>query len=435
MSTDLLLNNRSLSTRYKSSTANGLAYPLAMKSSHGSTIIDIEGRKYLDLSAGYGVVNVGWQRAELIKTIQEQAEKSCFVSPWMSSEESTELAEKLLSLSPKSISKVMRAAGGGEAVENALKVFRSQYPDGEILSFNHAYHGGTSATLALGDHERFNFPQGMSHLNVHKINPPYSFRYYSGGLDEFSDTLEKKLKDNAKIKAIIFEPILGSGGIITPPMEFYILIREICHRHNLIMIVDEVLTGFGRTGSLLASNEFDLMPDIICLAKGLSSGYMPIGATLLSPELAITMESNFDDVTSTFSWTPLAAKVASKNIDLILSEDLAEKSKESGEYFKRQLSAIFYRYLPGNVGEIRGRGLFIGIELVNDLKTKAPAEYLAKKIVLKCKSAGLIMTASWDHHILTIHPPLIITKDELDMALHILESTLRQISRPKIFSH
>ena len=414
-------------------TGHGMLYPMVFDTASKCEIGDIEGNKYLDFSSGYGVVNVGWQRKEIIKVLQAQAEKSCFSVPWMVNIEAIQLAEMLIMLTPEKLKKCIRATGGGDANETGIKAIYSQH-EGDILSFYYSYHGGSSVTLSLGDSKRFHFPKTPVRLSEFKVYPPYCYRcpfnqYFGKCSYECAESVEKILKENPNIKMMILEPVIGAGGIIVPPGEYYKFLREICYRYDIKLIVDEVITGFGRTGSLFAIDQLEIVPDVLTLAKGLSSGYAPIGAAIMTTELSDYLCNNFNDVTSTCAWTPLTSAVALANINLILHEKLDLNAQIMGTYLIKRLKEVFNRYLSKETGDIRGRGLMIGVELVKDQKTKEPAHFLGKKIVIACQKNGLIIGAAWNWNVLVFLPPLIVTKTELDRGLNILEDILRKFRK------
>jgi 4-aminobutyrate aminotransferase-like enzyme len=423
------INNRNLNEIYCEVTGHGTLYPMAFGTASGCEITDIEGNKYIDFSSGYGVVNAGWQRRELVRELQMQAEKSCYSIPWIAHMEAVRLAEKLIMIAPDKLRKCVRATGGGDANELAIKAICSKH-GGDILSFHNSYHGGTSVTLSLGDSRQFHFPANPAGLTEFKAFPPYCYRCHfnkSFGKCSFecAHSVEKILKENRNITTAILEPVIGSGGIIVPPSGYFRVLCDILHHYGIKIIVDEVITGFGRTGSLLATDQMDLVPDVITLGKGMSSGYVPIGAAVMTSELSDHMSRNYNDVTSTFAWTPLACAVALANINLIIDEKLDSNAQVTGEYLKKNLAEIFYRCLPEHTGEVRGKGLMAGVELVKDQNTKDPAYFLGKKIVLACQKRGLIIGAAWNWNVLVFLPPLIITVEEIDRGLNILEDILR----------
>jgi len=427
---DRQINNKKLTKEYNMFTGHGMLYPMIFDTASGCEITDIDGNKYIDFSSGYGVINAGWQRKELIEVMQTQVEKSCFSIPWMGNQEAIRLAEKLITLTPEKLQKCIRATGGGDANELAIKAVYSKY-GGEILSFYYSFHGGTSVTLALGDSGRFHFPRNPARLSELKVYPPYCYRCPFNKCNgkcsfECAESVEMFLKENPEITMMIFEPVIGSGGIIVPPGEYWKIMSEICARHDIKIIVDEVMTGFGRTGSLFAIDQMEMDPDVLTLSKGMCSGYVPIGAAIMTSELSDNMCSNFNDVTSTYAWTPLACAVALANINLIIHEKLELNARVMGSYLMNRLREVFNRYLPEETGDIRGKGLMIGVELIKDKKTKEPADFLGKKIVLACQKNGLIIGAAWDWNVLVFLPPLIITQEEADKGMNILEDTLRR---------
>jgi taurine---2-oxoglutarate transaminase len=426
-------NNKSLTKVYNRVTGHGMLYPMVFDTASNCEITDIEGNKYLDFSSGYGVVNVGYQRKEIIKILQAQAEKSCFSVPWMANLEAIQLAEILIMLTPGNLQKCIRATGGGDANEIAIKAVYARH-EGNILSFYYSYHGGTSITLSLGDSKRFHFPKTPVLLTEFKVYPPYCYRcpfnqYYGECSYECAESVEKILKKNPNIKMMILEPVIGAGGIIVPPGGYYKILREICYRYSIKLIVDEVITGFGRTGSLFAIDQMEIVPDVLTLSKGLGGGYVPIGAAIMTSELSDYLSNNFNDVTATYAWTPLASAVALTNINLILNEDLKSNAQIMGTYLKMKLKEVFNRHLSKETGDIRGIGLMIGVELVKDQNTKEPAHFLGRKIVLACQKNGLIIGAAWNWNVLVFLPPLIVTKIELDRGLNILEDILRKFRK------
>lgn len=427
------LNNKNLTEIYNSVTGHGTLYPLVFRTASGCEITDIEGNKYLDFSSGYGVVNVGWQRKEIIQVLQDQVEKSCYSVPWMANIESIRLAEMLIRLTPEKLQKCIRASGGGDANEIAVKAVYSLHA-GDILSYYYSYHGGTSFALHLGDSKRFHFPGNPVNLDEFKVYPPYCYRC-PFNLDrencsyECAGSVEKILKESPKIKMMIIEPVIGAGGIIVPPGEYFKILREILNRHDVKLIIDEVITGFGRTGSLFAIDQMKIVPDVLTLAKGMSSGYVPVGAAVMTSELSDVMSKNYKDVTSTFAWTPLASAVALANINLIIKEKLELNAQIMGIYLKNKLEEVFRRYLPKETGDIRGMGLMIGVELVKDQNTREPAHYLGRKILLACQKNGLIIGAAWNWNVLVFLPPLVISKAEIDRGLNIIEDILRKLIR------
>lgn len=434
------MKNNEFVHQYRKTTGHGTIYPVVFKEGKGVIITDIEGNEYIDFSSGFGVVNIGWQRQEILDTMKQQIDKSCFSIPWMPNEESIQLADKLLTLMPKHITKCIRASGGSDANEVAIRAIHSFRP-GSFLSFKYSYHGGTSQMLSMSETQDFYFPKTPIQSNKDlKVFPPYCFHCVfdkmAGNCSfECLEALVQTIKSNPGITGMIIEPIIGSGGIIVPPENYLKELQNILTKHEIFLIVDEVLTGAGRTGPFFYFSHTGLLPDVVTVSKGITSGYMPLGAAILTSELADNLSKNYQDVTSTYSWTPLASKVAVTNIDMLNAASIRLNVQTMGKYLKKSLMSLFCQYLPANIGEIRGEGLMIGVELVKDQKLKLPADYLGKKILILARKKGLFIISNWIWHILVFLPPLIITQSDLDQGLSILEDVLKEVGNNQFQDH
>jgi 4-aminobutyrate aminotransferase-like enzyme len=230
------------------------------------------------------------------------------------------------------------------------------------------------------------------------------------------------------IKAFLLEPVIGSGGVIIPPPEYFVAVRDICQRHNLALILDEVMTGCGRLGTFTAAEGFGLQPQAITLAKGLGGGYVPIGAAVLDRELAEGL-AKYEDVSATLAWTPLACAAALANLRLIRQEQLPERALTLGAELLAGLREVCARQLPAQVGEVRGKGLMIGIELVTDRASKSSAPALSRRLALECWRSGLMIGTSWDWQSLIVMPPLAVDRAVLRDGLDRFEAALARVAR------
>ncbi len=420
-----------ITRRYGLTMAADVAFPIAFKTGNGCRIEDWDGNHYIDFIGGYGVVNTGWQHPEILAAMAQQLQSSVFAFPWLPTREATDLAETLLRLAPDSISKCAKATGGADANEVAVKALFAQR-SGTVLVIGRAYHGGTTRTLSLSDSQTFGLPPSPV-PQPPRVPPAYCYRCpygktYPGCSLECAEAVETAAKADPSIKGVLLEPIIGSGGAIIPPPEYFQAIQEICQRRNLALILDEVITGCGRLGTFFAADAFHLKPDAITLAKGLSGGYAPIGVALLSSHLSESL-TRHEDVSATMAWTQLACGATLANLRVIRENNLVAQAAESGAVLLAKLREMFERIIPAHVGEIRGRGLLIGIELVTDQTTKEPARQLAKRIIVRCLRNGLMLGTSWDWNTLIIMPPLILDDSTMDEALNILETSLKQIPR------
>lgn len=417
--------------RYSAVTAADTALPIVFQSAAGCRIADTDGKSYIDFITGYGVGNAGWQRPAVLAALEQQARTACFAPPWLPTREGLHLAEELLALAPASVAVCARATGGAEANEIALKAHFA-LRGGKVLAVGRAYHGGTTRTLALSDRSTFRLPPTPV-PDAPSVPPAYCYRCpygktYPGCALECAQAIEDAVRADPHITGVLLEPVVGSGGAIVPPRAYFETLNDICARLNLTLILDEVMTGCGRVGAFLAADAFGLRPDAITLAKGLGGGYVPIGAALLSRELADAL-SRYEDVSATLAWTPLACAAALANLRLIRDENLAARAREVGTALLTALRELFERLLPGHTGEVRGAGLLIGIELVKDRATKEPAPNLTKRIALRCFRAGLMVGTSWDWGTLLVMPPLVLDGATMDEAVGIFESVLKRVGR------
>jgi 4-aminobutyrate aminotransferase-like enzyme len=423
--------NKSITQRSQRFQVADVSFPAAFHKASGIYFYDIEGNKYLDFSSGYGVSNLGWQHPEMVAALQQQAAKSTYAPPWMPTEEASLLSEKLATLLPRKSVKCLRAAGGGDANELLLKALYANH-HGAVLSFERSYHGGSHATLGLGDSVRFHLPVIHQSYHTYKIAPPYCLRCPWGkkpescGL-ECALAVEGKLNAHPEIKTFFAEPVIGSGGIITPPANYYHVIQTICKAKGVSLIFDEVLTGCGRTGQWLASQKFKVEVDGFSLAKGLASGYAAIGAAVIDEEL-LSAYKDYDDVSSSFAWMPLASSMALKNIYILEQDGVIENAALQGEYLKEQISEVMHKYLSSYIGEVRSCGLMLGVEVVENRRSLEPNPRLAMRLLLTMLKKGLMWCASWDYHTMIALPPLIISRAECDEALNIIESSAKELS-------
>ncbi|MFL5342307.1 MAG: aspartate aminotransferase family protein [Gemmataceae bacterium] len=420
-----------IARRYAAATTADVAFPIVFKTGSGCTVEDLDGRRYIDFISGYGVVSTGWQRPEILAAMTAQMQSACFAPPWLPTREALHLAEQLLALGTPSLQACGRASGGAEANEVALKAHFA-HRGGRVLVIGRAYHGGTTRTLALSDAARFRMPPSPL-PDAPRVPPAYCYRCpfgqtYPGCGLECAAAAESAVRDDRAITGVLLEPIIGSGGAIVPPQPYFDAIQDICRRHDLTLIVDEVLTGCGRTGTFLASEGFDLHPQAISLAKGLGAGYVPVGAALLDGDLTAAL-ARYEDVSASLAWTPLACAAALANLRLLRDEELPERAKDMGAKLLAALRELFERLLPAHTGDVRGKGLLIGVELVKDQATKEPAPRLAKRLTMRCLRGGLMIGTSWDWHTLIVMPPLVLDDATMNAALDVLESALKRLVR------
>lgn len=410
------MNNRLIYKKIKNLIDLNYYVPVGFKNGYGCIINDLEGKEYVDFSGAYGVSIIGWQHPSMIKFQKEQIDKSNYAPTWMPTEESVKYAEKLLSLFKDKDFKCLKSTGGANGNEVALSVFYN-INQGEIATFKNSYHGWSQATLGMGEILEFKMPKVKKEYITHKI----SFPDVDPEIDEIKSLkeLECLFYNNPNIKIFICELALGAGGVYIPSKDYWKKFSEICKAFNVYLIVDEAITGFGRTGEMFLTQYYNLDPDAIIFAKGISSGYSAIGAVLIKSEHL--KKYNFTDVSASFAWTPYSCAIAEKNINIIQEENLIENSKILGDFLKIELEKIFNLKLKSYNFKIRGKGLMIGISPSNNhIK-------IVGRIFFEALKEGLIMNISGDGKAIIILPPLILNKETAEKGLKILEKVIKKL--------
>lgn len=404
----------------------------------GIYLYDTEGRRYIDACSGSAVANVGHAHPKVVEAMCAQAGQVAFthLSRW-TSVPLIELAAGIAGLAPGNLNKVYFVSGGSEATESALKMARQYFleRDGKtskykVISRWKSFHGNTIGALSMtGDKRRFKYTPLL--LDFPHIAPAYCYRCpfdrepSSCGLQCAYD-LERTIKQVGAdyIAAFIAEPVGGAAcGAIAPPPGYFRVIREICDRYDILLIADEVMTGFGRTGSMFAMETFGVVPDLMCIAKGMSAGYIPLGAVVASDEVfhAFQNGSGSFEHGHTYGGNPLAAAVALAVIDVIQKDRLVENARVMGDYLQRELKGKLASL--SIVGDVRGAGLLLGVELVADKISRKPfdpAFRLAERATVEMMEHGVVVYpgtgsadgTAGDHFLLA--PPLIITRDQVD---------------------
>ncbi|MCC7570202.1 aspartate aminotransferase family protein [Candidatus Micrarchaeota archaeon] len=365
------------------------AFPIEVVNSDGSYLIDKNGKKYLDFVMGWCVGNAGWKKQEIINRIKK-FDGPEYVAPTYLYERWEILAEKIVKLMPDHRS-CFRATGGTEANEIALKMSRAYNKRKKFIAFQNAYHGQSIAC-----HSLVRMPHHEEHFGK------FSDDYIQIKAGEWEKTTEEtvKLIKTETISAFISEPLICNLGVVIPPKEFFDAVTEVCKETDTLFICDEVATGFGRTGKWFGLEHFSLNPDIITIAKGFSSGYGAIGATVAKTDVAEAMRFEFSNY-STYGWHPLAVETALSNIDYLMKNNLILQSEKSGKYMMDKISEFC---------EVEGKGLCIGI------KEENPGTET------RCRDAGLIISALEGK--LVLFPALDVSKTDMDKGLQILKENI-----------
>lgn len=415
--------------------------PVVITRGEGPYIFNERGKRFINGMSSLWNVAIGHGREELVEAAAEQMRELAYASCFRQAHpRAIELAAKLVEITPSNFEHVFLSSNGSDAVEAALMMARQyhrQSPDVKdhsrykIISLRGSYHGvsyGAMSTAGLKSNEHKFGPLIPGFI---QIEPPYCYRcsykkevHPECGL-ECANALEKTIQSEGAdtVAAFIMEPIMGVLGIIDPPEEYYSRVGEICHRHRLLFIVDEVTTGFGRAGKLFLSQDWDPKPDILCLGKAISSGYLPLAATLATDEIYqhFNGEGNQFDYGSTASGHPVCAAVGLKNIDIIINEKIPENAANVGAYLKSRLKDLMNRRTI--IGDVRGRGLMIGIELVKDREKKVPL-YKKDTFNFMVDIAILGLVVYHTDNVLGLFPPLIIDEDIADKIVEILDQAL-----------
>lgn len=365
--------------------------PVVLDHGEGVKVTDIDGNEYLDMFAGIAVNALGHNHPKLVKAIQEQAEKLIHISSIYYNEPALIYAKKLIEMT--SFDRIFYANSGAEANEGAIKLAVKYTGKSEVISTVESFHGRTVVTLAATGHEHYHEPF-KAILPKGFINVPYND----------IEAIKEAITENTA--AIIVEPIQGEGGINVPDIEYLKEIEKICHEKDIVFIVDEVQTGFGRCGTLFAHELFDVKPDIMTMAKGIGGG-VPMGGILATEKVAGAFVPG--DHGTTFGGGPLVCAAANAVLDTIIDENILDNVNEVGDYFISELKKLDKDIIV----DVRGKGLMVGIEL-----TKPGAEY-----VDKLREAGFLINCTAGN-VLRFVPPLIITKEEIDEFVKALDEIL-----------
>ncbi len=390
----------------------------------GVNLYDQNGREYLDFLGGYGALNLGHNHPRIIETLQE-IEARPKILPSAINPFSAALAHNLSLLTPGGINRFFFGNSGAEAVEGALKTARAATGRQALVYTDGGFHGKTFGALSVTGREKYRKPFGP--LVPGTLSVPY------GDLE----ALEGVLKAN-EVAALIIEPIQGEGGVIVPPAGYLREACNLCHRYGALFILDEIQTGFGRTGRLFAAEWDEMSPDIICLAKSLGGGYVPIGAFGCTDQVWDAAYGGLDKAllhTSTFGGNTTATAVALATIEVLLAENLAEQADELGSYFLAELRNLAEAYPI--IQEVRGRGLLIGLEFTSStslfgrigasLMRKVSEEYIGGLVAGEMLNKHAILTAYTlnNPNVIRMEPPLVVTKAQIDQVLNSLEHLLK----------
>lgn len=401
--------------------------PIFVKRAHGTLIEDVDGNTFLDFASGIAVTNVGHTNEAVVAAIEAQLQHHLHLSFNVTLYEGyVRLAERLNQITPGGfLKKTYLANTGAEAVENAIKVARRYTGKQAVICFEHAFHGRTYMAMTLTA-KSMPYKYGFEPFcgEVYRTPLPYAYRGETTEtcFEHFKDLVNSQLSAD-RVAAVIIEPVCGEGGFIPVPQDFLRRLQEFCAANKIVFIVDEIQTGFGRTGSLFACNQLGIEPDLITMAKGLGGG-LPISALTGRAEM---MDSVHDGgLGGTYNGNPLSCAAALAVIQQFEDGKLLSHIQEIGKLIETKLEDLKSKF--SRIGDVRGLGPMRALELVKDRKTKEPDKERAKAIIKGCAEHGLVlMTAGSYSNCVRLLPPLVITKAQVDEGFKVLEAALSEV--------
>jgi taurine--2-oxoglutarate transaminase len=409
--------------------------PLPVAGAQGCYFWDYEGKRYLDFASQLVNVNIGHQHPRVVQAIKDQADRLCTIGPPMANDVRAELAAMIADVAPGDLNHVFFTNGGAEANENAIKLARWYTGRHKIVVRYRAYHGATGGAITLtGDPRRWYAEPGLP--GVVRMFDPYTYRCSAGHPDPCpvctgGPHLEEILmyEGPQNVAAVMMETVTGTNGVIVPPDGYMRAIRDVCDKYGILLVLDEVMAGFGRTGKWFACEHWDVVPDVITFAKGVNSGYVPLGGMIVSDAVFDWLKDSFFAGGLTYSGHPLACAAGVASIEAFREEGIVENAAAMGELLAEELPKLQDKH--PSIGEVRGLGLFWMLELVRDRQTRemlvpyaasgeaaAPMTRLTKAALEK----GLYLFTHFNR--VGITPPLVITRDELMEGLGILDEVL-----------
>jgi len=410
--------------------------PMHIADAEGCYFTDGQGRRYLDLSSQLMCVNLGHKNPAVIAAIAEQAQQLAYASPAYATDARAELSRLLLQVLPRGLTKFFFTTSGTEANEAAFKIARMVTGKNKIIARYRSYHGSTMGSIgATGELRRWAMePAGKGHgfvfapeVNCYKC--PIRHTYPECGI-ACVEYLEHMIRNESDVAAVIVEPVVGTNGVLVPPPEYMPMLREICNRHRVLLIADEVMSGWGRTGEWFAMDHWEVKPDILVTAKGITSAYVPLGLCATTGEIAAYFDDHYFSHGHTYEAHPLTLLPAVATIREMQRLELVERARRMGSWLEPKLRALQAKH-PA-VGDVRGLGLFWALDLVKDRASKEPFNTMRDKVEGKStvvdRVAGEMLKRgvsiqSWVSHLI-VAPPLIVAESDLDLAVEALDAAL-----------
>jgi taurine--2-oxoglutarate transaminase len=420
-------------TLFSWSKQKGIA-PIAVKYGEGVYLYDYDGKRYLDFSSGLMNVNIGHGNQRVTEAVARQMQEVSYITPNCVTKVRGELGKKLAAITPKGLNKTLFTVGGAEAIENAIKLARMYTGRHKILARYQSYHGASYGAMSAGGDPRKLPADAQQAPNFVHFDIPYKYRWEYGEenlLKESVAQLERVIafEGPSNIAAILLEGESGSSGCLKYPVGYLKKVREICDLHGILFIADEVMSGFGRTGKWFGIENHDVVPDMIATAKGITSGYIPLGALIVSDKIAERYNDNVLWLGLTYSAHPVSCAAGVEVLKIYEDDDLISNAAAMGKYIDEQVEKLKQKH-PG-IGDWRNTGLLGCLELVKNRKTKEPmAPFNAKpdemvvmnKVAARLKELGMYTFVRWSY--IFIAPPLCITKEQVDEGLAMISDAV-----------
>jgi len=414
--------------------------PLRVVSSRGVRFTTEDGRERLDFSSCFVSHNIGHQDPRVVDAICRQARELCSFAPSLSTKPRALLSRMLAEITPGDLSRSFVSLGGTEANEAAVKIAHQYTGRRKIISRYRSYHGGTATSMSLSSGDARSWAQVLGGTDIVRVPQPYCYRC-SFGLKypecdlrcvDYVDEVLALEGGGELVAGIICEPVTGANGIVVPPTEYFPRLRQVCDKWGILMIADEVMSGFGRTGKWFAMDHWHVVPDIMTMAKGLTGSYVPLGATIVRKHIGDRFKDQFFSHGATYAAHTLGCATALAVISIYQEDDLIENSARLGAYLLDKSMELMDKH--PSVGDVRGLGLFVGLELVKNKKTKEPMIGPDAKIrpgvnpklavAKRLGELGMMAMAANPSNVIAMAPALIVTKDEIDEGVALMDQAL-----------
>lgn len=418
-------------------SSQGALNPIHADRAKGVYLYDSGGKRYIDFSSQLMNVNIGHGREEVTQAVVAQMNKLSYVAPSFSTDVRGQLGKKLAEISPNGLTKSFFTLGGAEAIDNAIKLARLYTGRHKIMTQYRAYHGATIGAISAGGDPRKLSVDSQQAPNIIHVENPYAYRcpWYSSSIQQCGQrgiaNMEKILQYEGpeNFAAIIMEGESGSSGCIKYPPFYLREVRRLCDKYGILLIIDEVMSGFGRTGKWFGVNHHEVSPDIMCFAKGLTAGYIPLGGIIISDSIAKVYEESYLPLGLTYSAHPVSCAAALAVLDIYEKDNLVEQAADTGAYIDYRMEELMQEH--SSIGDWRNTGMLGCLEIVKNKKTKEPMApwnassngmTVMKKVAAKIRELGMFTFVKWNY--IFVAPPLNISRNEIEEGLSIISEAL-----------